>query len=717
MKSIKKLTAVLTVFVLLLSLSPGVPAAAESSEPSRLIHVVYDDSYSMIKTGGSYVDTWCKTKYSMEVFAALLGANDTMNIYYMSDFDQGANGSPKLTLKGGDTAANVKSVHDLLSPDDTARMNTPFKAVEAAYRDLLNADGAGREKWLVVLTDGAFETNVRNQKKNPAEVDAFFAGTDPSVNVMFLAIGSGAAQIHAGDKPQFFFRTAQTSDQILNNITDMGRQMFNSHKLELGSDGKISFDLPMSELVVFAQGQDVKIEGITDAEGKPIPGGQAEAQVRFSDKPYVNAQDPSIIVDTALAGKVKVFQGEYPEGDYQVKVSGAETVEVYYKPDVAVNMFLTDANGNSVTEMEKLEAGTYTLDFGFVKPGTVERLPESKLLGAVKYEARISNNGVVSETVYQPGDSIQLEEGDVTVEAIARYLDYNSVRTNMSYRVWKNKAVGYEVLDDTVFRVKPNGIESDGPYRVKLTLDGRDMTEAEWAEFGVPTVTRDKSVKKFYGDPVVTKTGEIGVIEITPGLKGDKAKGYLYGDMPYTINYQEIHGDEVWSGYGEGTMHISDGRTWLQQHWRMVVRLAILLAILALIIMYLPGVKAYLPKRVRKRPRIDCVPLSLYGQRYTAHGTCSKDLWKTFVPIMAETATLRYAPPGVSGATPLKLKATRKRNRMLVRNASNFVEKDFIHFDGESIEKEKAKGFTIGVGTTIEVFSEDTHYTCNMTER
>ena len=177
MKSIKKLTAVLTVFVLLLSLSPGVPAAAESSEPSRLIHVVYDDSYSMIKTGGSYVDTWCKAKYSMEVFAALLGANDTMNIYYMSDFDQGANGSPKLALKGGDTAANVKSVHDLLSPDDTARMNTPFKAVEAAYRDLLNADGAGREKWLVVLTDGAFETNVRNQKKNPAEVDAFFAAT------------------------------------------------------------------------------------------------------------------------------------------------------------------------------------------------------------------------------------------------------------------------------------------------------------------------------------------------------------------------------------------------------------------------------------------------------------------------------------------------------------------------------------------------------------
>ena len=700
MKSIKKLTAVLTVFVLLLSLSPGVPAAAESSEPSRLIHVVYDDSYSMIKTGGSYVDTWCKAKYSMEVFAALLGANDTMNIYYMSDFDQGANGSPKLTLKGGDTAANVKSVHDLLSPDDTARMNTPFKAVEAAYRDLLNADGAGREKWLVVLTDGAFETNVRNQKKNPAEVDAFFAGTDPSVNVMFLAIGSGAAQIHAGDKPQFFFRTAQTSDQILNNITDMGRQMFNSHKLELGSDGKISFDLPMSELVVFAQGQDVKIEGITDAEGKPIPGGQAEAQVRFSDKPYVNAQDPSIIVDTALAGKVKVFQGEYPEGDYQVKVSGAETVEVYYKPDVAVNMFLTDANGNSVTEMEKLWMGTFHSIF-------------SRIL---RQEAHVFGFSS-SYTVYQPGDSIQLEEGDVTVEAIARYLDYNSVRTNMSYRVWKNKAVGYEVLDDTVFRVKPNGIESDGPYRVKLTLDGRDMTEAEWAEFGVPTVTRDKSVKKFYGDPVVTKTGEVGVIEITPGLKGDKAKGYLYGDMPYTINYQEIHGDEVWSGYGEGTMHISDGRTWLQQHWRMVVRLAILGVILFVLAGYVPGIKPYLPRRIRSRPRIDCRPTGLYGQPYVAKGSFSKKLMTTIVPYKAEKGTLRYTPPGVRGALPLELKATRKRNRMLVTNAKSIAGKDVVRFDGSLLEKDQKKPFMIGIGTSIEAFSEDMHFICSMTER
>ena len=80
------------------------------------------------------------------------------------------------------------------APQAAGKIHSDFergfiRAEVVNYRDLLNADGAGREKWLVVLTDGAFETNVRNQKKNPAEVDAFFAGTDPSVNVMFLAIG------------------------------------------------------------------------------------------------------------------------------------------------------------------------------------------------------------------------------------------------------------------------------------------------------------------------------------------------------------------------------------------------------------------------------------------------------------------------------------------------------------------------------------------------
>ena len=77
----------LTVLMLLL-LCFGV--SAEPYTPTRTINLVYDDSGSMIRVGSQYVDTWCQAKYAMEVFAAMLGKNETLNIYYMSDYVNGS---------------------------------------------------------------------------------------------------------------------------------------------------------------------------------------------------------------------------------------------------------------------------------------------------------------------------------------------------------------------------------------------------------------------------------------------------------------------------------------------------------------------------------------------------------------------------------------------------------------------------------------------------
>ena len=40
------------------------------------------------------LDTWCQAKYSMEVFAAMLGERDTMNVFYMSDYKEGTSAAP-----------------------------------------------------------------------------------------------------------------------------------------------------------------------------------------------------------------------------------------------------------------------------------------------------------------------------------------------------------------------------------------------------------------------------------------------------------------------------------------------------------------------------------------------------------------------------------------------------------------------------------------------
>lgn len=86
--------------ILLLICTVPVGASATTYVPTRVINIVYDDFGSMY----SSVDTWCRAKYSMEVFSAMLGDTDKMNVYYMSDYCVGSFAPPKKTLDGSDSA-------------------------------------------------------------------------------------------------------------------------------------------------------------------------------------------------------------------------------------------------------------------------------------------------------------------------------------------------------------------------------------------------------------------------------------------------------------------------------------------------------------------------------------------------------------------------------------------------------------------------------------
>lgn len=200
----KKSICGLLVCVLLCSFFASMALANASSEPSRMINVVYDDSRSMYRTD-SVVDTWCQAKYSMEVFAAMLGEKDTLNVYYMSDYRSGTGRGPRLVLHGKDGAAtNVGKLHS----EKTRAGNTPFNSVRKAYSDLSKA--TADEKWLVILTDGAFEDGALGRDK----IDAFLAVKDSDISVMFLAMGPSAAGITAKSSQNIFYVESRCLYQI-----------------------------------------------------------------------------------------------------------------------------------------------------------------------------------------------------------------------------------------------------------------------------------------------------------------------------------------------------------------------------------------------------------------------------------------------------------------------------------------------------------------------
>ena len=557
------------------------PVQAASNEPSRQINVVYDDSTSMWTSGGdNYHDTWCQAKYAMEVFAAMLGKNDTMSIYYMNDYAY--NGlaledcvGPRITLKGSDpTQANVDILHNTI----TDNAGTPFMSVRKAYEDLTHAQVD--EKWLVVLTDGEFDTGL-------LVADSFFQEKSSDVKVMFLSMGASAATITGDESKDIYCEKAATSDQILNKITGICTRIFNTHKLDVNmATKKFSFDVPMSELVVFAQGENVEIGKIS---GGPKSGEytssaspvevmySTQADKRYSSIPYV--------YDKSLQGKLLKFEGDFDAGDYTIDVKNAKTVEIYYKPNVEIEAFLVDNEGNIIKNADGLKEGSYTLKFGFVKAGTLNAVPDSELLGDITYTAKVTNNGETHEKQYASGDTITIEEGDLTISASASYLEYNTVSTYLEYRVYKNKEIGFQVSEDTEYTVFADGLDPEAPLKFKLTLDGKEFTQEQWNSLGDIKVTLVSEEKFTMGEFKVEKTSDIGIINVTPTLEGQEIVLDDYENVEIKIYINDVKENEVWSGSYTHEVKINEGRSWFERFGIYVIICLLVLLLIALIVL------------------------------------------------------------------------------------------------------------------------------------
>lgn len=696
MKKTIRLVAGVLAIALALILPCEVKAATEL--PTRIINVVYDDSGSMIETKKTTVDTWCQAKYSMEVFAAMLGAKDTMNIYVMSDYDKGKMAdSPRLTLSGVDGAeVNVSKIHEMI----TNAGNTPFDSVRKAYQDLetMTAD----EKWLVVLTDGEFQ--------NVTDVDAYFAQKAPDIKIMYLGMGEAAGSIEAKD--DIFFEKAETNEQILSKITEICTRIFNTDRLEVDvKSGEFSFDVPMAELVVFAQGEDVHINGLKTEEDSVINSESTPVSVKYSEIATTNPAYTDFKIDRGLVGSIVSFKGDFSPGKYRVDATNAQTIEVYYKPNIEIMAYLVDEDGQEVVSTEGIEAGEYTLNFGFVRAGTTEKVSESKLLGDISYSASMTANGVPGEGEYSPGDTIILEEGTYTLDVLARYLKYNTVSTQLNIEVFRNKELLFTLEENPEYELDRTGfLNAEEPIVAKVTLEGLELTQEQWYNLGLLEIEQIKKEDKRV-DFTVEKSETPGIYNIRPYLKDGKTVIGDYDDIDVRLSIKAVNDRETWSGEIESTVLINDTRSWFWKNIDKVIKLFILAFILFLLLGYVPGIKKYLPKKLKKAPRIECE--SNVGMRKTwdVKGRFTKNRLSTILPYVPETGVVRFLPKGVSGVQALKIKAIGS-NRIEITNTKAYMGKNSITFDGSPVDEKQKKNLRKTAGMRVKYETKDADYTC-----
>lgn len=715
----KRITAIVVTLVMLV-LPFMFSAAADTRAPSRTINLVYDDSGSMILSDDNvYVDRWCQAKYAMEVFAAMLGEKDTLNIFFMSDYASSSSSkAPGLTLQGSKDATvtenNVKQVHDIL----TSPSGTPYAAVQDAYRQL--SDVTTDEKWLVVLTDGEF------QDRPIAQVGADFKdyASDGTVKVMMLAMGNVPVnQLGVDGVEGVYAEAAGSGNEILGKLTGICNQIFQNNELKLSGLGA-KVGVPMSQLIVFAQGKDVSIDSVTDAQGntfKPTSNVNVMYSTKASEPGAVYSDDPQVVVDDNLIGYVASFDTYFAPGEYTFNVTGADNVNVYYKPHVTIAAYLYNDEGEDITAEEHLVAGTYTVQYGFLDASTGEKVEDTSLLGNIEYSSVIKNidpSGNENVMEVAAGEKVTITEGTLQIDVEAQFLDYNVVNTTLNYDIFVKSDLVFALETNPTYRLNLSGFENPDEAMVltvkKNNIGGEaGLTAEEWALLE----TVDVKAKGDMGDFRIEKSEEVGKFHIYPTLKdGDPIKT-ASGDIQITIKGGFVNGLSSAQGELEETLRISSSISgtdkileWIKRH---IVILSISLIGLILILGYVPPFKKYLPKKIKKRPYIEYSGQKIGCKDGNGKGKFKKNLASTLIPYKPETGRITFLPGGTSyaGAKSIAVKAV-KRGSMNITNTKSFAGKTAVTFNGVSVEEDRTKPLRISGNSTISVSTPEYIYTC-----
>jgi len=423
----RRLLSLVLLVVIWISLLPSAYAedtyVAEKPVVTRDIAIAFDNSGSMY---GDENTAWCRAIYAMEVFASMLNEGDSLSIYPMWEIEAGGgtySSESPLRIVGGQSNPSPSAIRDIYTP--FAR-TTPIETIDAAFQDLMNNADPSHEQWLIVLTDGdEFQYNGDTSTPAPdSELSERLTSFNGDTNVMYLGIGEGAIVPSVSGSHYNEVEKARNSADVLSMLTTMGNNIFGRDVLpNVGST--VSFDVSLSKLILFVQGDNITDVSLKDANGATCqptsvftPSYGTRGAGEYDGEYYWGTMKTA---DPTLSGTLVTYDN-LDAGTYTLSHSGNVTnVSAYYEPDVRVALQLRDPDGMPVDPDKKNRPGTYYLDYALVdRDGNPTA---SSLLGNVDYEFvynvsgtdyTISASSAGTEEISLAGGDTLNVEGDVT---------------------------------------------------------------------------------------------------------------------------------------------------------------------------------------------------------------------------------------------------------------------------------------------------------------
>jgi hypothetical protein len=717
----------------------AVPAGAEESDSaqcgaiiaadqgqSRQINLVLDDSGTMFRDFAKKeaLTRWSHAKYSLGVFAALMGPGDELRVFRLSDFaGRNPTRAPVLSLSGSNQpSTNVERI-------DSMKMiggQTPFAAVTGAFDDLLTA--GAEEKWLVVLTDGKFRVagdGGREQDIEEAELrgrieDLAENGTEQDIRIAYLALGQDIPTIASQPKRKIYGKQATDTDDLLGEVEEFANLIFGRDELPPSVFTSLSpptadIDIDMDQMIVFSQGPDINIGPLQTSSGVTNP--STLVNVRWSENPHQVKRNEVPIEskpDRGLEGQVAYFS-DVPKGSVGFDISNARpgVPTVFYRPQVRLGYELRDPQGTPVRG-NAVEAGEYSVVYGFQDLNC--NFVESKLLGDVQY---LSTSIAVGDEVvaedFKSGDVISFPEGKADIEIVASYLQGTIVPPGRFSKTFLKPALmSRMVAAEAKFKVTEMvDFQADAaaiPLEYTVIEDGvsRLPDADEWAALDPSTfeVNSDSNLEfdlKKLDEPgqllLRARAPEGDVFEADTGTIEATVRGSYADDRPdlYAEETVQFEVEKDYSGWDKFVDWFS------KTGWKILLGLLLL----AILLGYL--FKRRFAGNVKRNPEIIGVPRMLGTTQIKANGKFKANRLPKFLPFVANTATLTYVPPGTPGFKKLKLKAGPSK-KMIVTNWKDIAVKGNVEINGLRIDEETRKAPTFGTSAPITAITPQMTY-------
>lgn len=473
MKKILVHFLILIMIVFMTGSARPVPSyAATRKLKTRTIHIVYDDSGSMIDKNSS----WSQAKYALEVFAAMMGENDSVVVYPMSAFsyknkegEKSGNWNRTISLSGSMSIDDRISAIRRMNGDNGVYRNTPIQTVRKAGEDLEKA--GGDEKWLLILTDGDFDnghsgadpsglsTEEMNRKDEEVvkgaqefvkETIMGFSGKS-GIHVYFVGFmgknvdplsAAGLSNVSGSDT---FYKESADKTKILATITRAARTIYNLQAIPVKKSGKVVLqpDIPVSKFIVFAQGDDVETGDIqfqNQVLAAQVDRSKVEVSAATDEHPQNNDPKNRETYADNLKGEITAYSAQssespFPAGAYSFSCK-SDTLEVYFEPGVDIQVLMHNEESgeeyNLSEGVDYLEEGHYTVKVRMVNPLTGEIIDQnsSDLLSGCEMSAVITSEK--GTAYYRNGDTVDVASGDIQIQGRAVFKDDSEKTSNVS---------------------------------------------------------------------------------------------------------------------------------------------------------------------------------------------------------------------------------------------------------------------------------------------